>query len=185
MTNTFVLNLIDRSPNKILARIMSIFIGSLLLAALAQIKIPLSFSPVPITGQTFGVALISLLWSNHLASLTFILYLAEGAIGLPVFAGAKSGLSIGPTSGYLLGMLVATQIIGSLSRKNFTDSFIKTFFACTLGSISIFSFGLIGLSLFIPRDQILIQGFYPFILGDLLKNISVTAIYQKINKKSG
>ena len=70
-----------------------ILAGSLLMAALAQVSIPLPFTPVPITGQTFGVLLIGAAFGSKRGAASMILYLLEGALGLSFFAGGASGLS--------------------------------------------------------------------------------------------
>src|SRR5512139_60068 len=81
----------------------------LLLSALAQVEIPLPFTPVPITGQTFGVLLIGAALGSRRAAASLLLYITEGAAGLPFFAGGGSGLRTlsGPTAGYLLGFVIA------------------------------------------------------------------------------
>src|SRR4051812_12271756 len=97
---------LSQSQNKVLSELAALFGGVLLLSLLAQVAIPLPWTPVPITGQTFGVALVALSWGRKRALSAFLAYLAVGAFGLPVFAAGKSGLMMGPTFGYLVGMMV-------------------------------------------------------------------------------
>ncbi len=174
--------LLRKSNSVSLKEGLAILLASFLLAALAQVAIPLPFTPVPITGQTFGVALLSLLMGRKLAGLTLLTYLAEGAIGLPVFSMGKSGLFFNPTSGYLLGMLCATQVIGYFSDRGVRGSFLKTFLACVMGSLTVFSFGLLGLLFFIPLNKVLIVGLFPFIAGDLVKNLCATSLFCAVNQ---
>jgi biotin transport system substrate-specific component len=162
--------LIDKSSNKNSAEVLSFVLGILVLSALAQIAIPLPWTPVPITGQTLGVSLIALNWGRKRAFFTMLGYLALGAIGLPIFALGKSGLSIGPTFGYLVGMLISALVVGYFADRENQMSFKKTFFTAFLGSFTVYFFGLIGLSFFVPKENLLIAGFIPFIPGDIVKN---------------
>ncbi len=153
--------------------------GISLLSLLAQISIPLPFTPVPITGQTFGVSLVALSWGRKRASSIFIAYLLIGALGCPVFAQGKSGLLFGPTVGYLVGMLFECYVVGFLSDVGFTKTLFKTLIASWIGSFFVFSCGLFVLSYFVPTSQLLYMGFFPFILGDLIKNILASVISWK------
>jgi biotin transport system substrate-specific component len=95
--------LISRQENKILANILSVFAGLVLMTALAQISIPLPWTPVPITGQTFGVTFLSLIWGRNRGLAVMLTYLTLGITGAPLFALGQAGFSWGPTSGYLIG----------------------------------------------------------------------------------
>lgn len=143
--------------------------GVAVLSLLAQVAIPLPWTPVPITGQTFGVALIAMMWGFKRGFASVLSYLALGAAGLPIFAAAKSGIG-GPTTGYLFGMLAGSLVMGVLSDYGWTKSFKKALLASYIGSLCTFTFGLVGLSFFIPREGLLVAGLYPFLFGDLLKN---------------
>ena len=120
-------------------------LGSILLAISAKIKIP--FWPVPMTMQTFVVLLIGVLYGWKLGLITVSLYLFEGILGLPVFAGTpEKGVGLvyftGPTMGYLLGFLVAVCLTGFFSYdKNFINNFIKLIFSVSF----IYFLGLIWL----------------------------------------
>ena len=87
--------------------------GSLLVAALAQIIIPLPFTPVPLTGQTFAVLLVGAALGSKRGLASMLLYIIEGALGFPFFAGGASGLHvlIGATAGYLVGFVAAAYVI--------------------------------------------------------------------------
>src|SRR5690242_2967503 len=100
--------LIDRTKTRWLSEALAVFGGVALLSALAQVVIHLPWTPVPITGQTFGIALLALSWGRKRAVAAMVSYLAIGALGVPVFALGQTGLSFGPTMGYLVGMLFAT-----------------------------------------------------------------------------
>ncbi|MGB9639970.1 MAG: biotin transporter BioY [Anaerolineales bacterium] len=151
--------------------IFLIFISSWLIAMLAQISIPLQ--PVPLTGQTFAVLLVAALLGKKRGALTVMAYLAQGALGLPVFAGGTGGILhlIGPSGGYLFGFILAAFIVGWLSEIGWDRKFGKTTLAMLIGNSLIYGCGLPWLANFIGWHNVLRAGFYPFILGDILKII--------------
>jgi len=147
--------------------------ATVLLAVSAKIKVP--FWPVPMTMQLFVVLTIGLAFGCKLAVGTLLLYMAEGAVGLPVFAGTPGkgiGLAymLGPTGGYILGFLLAAGVIGWLADKGWDRSIIKGFAACLIGIALIYIPGLLWLGGIVGWDKpLLAWGFSPFILGDLVK----------------
>ena len=144
--------------------------GSALITLCAQISVP--FFPVPLTLQTFAVFLIGLTYGWRLGGITIVLYLAEGALGLPVFAGGKSGLIVlmGPTAGYLVGFLLAATACGWFAERGFDRSYAKLFAALLVGNILLYVPGLLWLGSIIGWDQPVLElGLYPFVLGDLMK----------------
>lgn len=171
LSQAFVPQFIGKSSDKKWTEIASLLAGLLALTALAQVSIKLPWTPVPITGQTLGVSLISLTWGRKRAFAILSSYLAFGGLGLPIFANGASGFNFGPTSGYLFGMIVACFVMGGLADRGMTKSFPKALGATYLGSALVFTFGLWGLSFFVPKDQLLITGLLPFLPGDLLKNL--------------
>lgn len=152
------------------------------MSLLAQISISLPWTPVPITGQTLGAALISLSWGRKRSTGIIFSYLALGASGLPVFAHGSSGFSFGPTSGYLFGMLIASFVVGTLADHGYTKTFGKSLFAAFAGSLCTFFFGLLVLSFFVPKDQLLLTGLFPFIPGDVIKNIIAASVSRTVRK---
>jgi biotin transport system substrate-specific component len=118
--------------------------GVVLLSVLAQVSIPLPWTPVPITGQTFGVTLIALLFGKRAVPVV-VSYLALGAAGLPVFAAGKFGLAWGPTVGYLIGMVFSAGIAGFLADRGFTRSWPRAMVAGFAGSAAVFTCGLLVL----------------------------------------
>jgi biotin transport system substrate-specific component len=149
--------------------------GVILLSALAQVSIPLPFTPVPITGQSLGVLLIALFYGSRLATSTTLSYLGLGMAGLPIFAEFKSGL-VFPSAGYLVGMLAASYVVGLLADRGWTKNIGSTLLASLIGKAIIFSFGLVGLSFFVPMKSLLVMGFYPFVPGLFIKAFLATAI---------
>jgi biotin transport system substrate-specific component len=151
------------------AKAFLIVVGSLLLAVSAQIKIP--FYPVPVTGQTLVVLLIGMTYGPLLGGATVAAYLLQGAIGLPVFAGAAVGMAalVGPTGGYLAGFLVAAVIMGILAERGMGRSVISTVIAMMIGNAVIYAMGVSWLTSFIGMEKALMFGMAKFLYGDALK----------------
>jgi biotin transport system substrate-specific component len=145
--------------------------GSALIALSAQVAIPLPFSPVPITGQTFGVLLVASLLGRSRGAAAALAYLAEGAAGLPVFAGAAAGPAVllGPTGGYLLGFVPAAALCGALAERGWDRTGLRTAVSMILGNIVILALGLSWLARFVGAPQVLALGFWPFVPGDIVK----------------
>ena len=165
--------------------------ASLLTAGAAQLAIPVPWSPVPITGQTFAVLLTGAALGARRAFMAQVIYLAEGAAGLPFFAGGTAGAAFlsGPTGGYLLAFPFAASLTGFLAGRGWDRRFIGTFAAMLLGSVIIFAGGLAGLSRFVPNDRLLAAGLLPFIPGDLIKSalaaLAFPATWRLTHRRSG
>lgn len=172
--------LISKTNNKSIANLLSVLSGVLLISVLAQVIIPLSWTPVPITGQTFAVAFVALLWGSKRGGAIMSLYLAIGGLGAPVFAAGGSGLVFGPTLGYLVGMWLAAIVVGALADRGFTKSFGRALLAAYMGSALIFSCGVLGLSFFLPVESLVMAGVVPFLLGDLIKNLLAAGMVTRL-----
>jgi biotin transport system substrate-specific component len=154
--------------------------GSIVIAACTQIAIGY---PVPITGQTFAVLMVAALLGSRRGALCILTYLAEGLLGLPVFAHAKGGLPafLGPTGGYLVGFVFAVCIVGALSERTWDRQVLTTIAAMMLGSLVIYACGLAWLLCLVHflakplGGGLLAVGLYPFLIGDALK-IALAAI---------
>jgi biotin transport system substrate-specific component len=145
--------------------------GSLLVALAAQIEIPMW--PVPVTMQTFAVLLVGGLLGSRLGAMSLLLYLAEGALGLPVFAGGAGSVLhfAGPTAGYLFGFVAAAFVVGWLCERGWSRKVETAVFAMLLGTAAIYFFGLPWLAQFTGWDKAWQLGLIPFIPGDVLKVI--------------
>ncbi len=149
--------------------------ATIILAISAKIKIP--FYPVPMTMQTFVVLFIGVIFGWKLGLVTVSLYLFEGLIGLPVFAGTPEkgmGLSyfIGPTMGYLIGFLAAVFLSGFFKySRNYILNFLKLMLSVSL----IYIFGMLWLSNFTGWEKVFMVGAQPFLLAELFK-ISLLSI---------
>jgi len=149
-----------------------IVLGSLLIAALAQIEIILPFTPVPITGQTFGVLLIGAALGSKRGAAAMILYITEGAMGLPFFAGGGSGLSIltGATAGYLAGFVGAVYVVGWLAERGLERSVRTSIIPFLVGTVIIYVFGVAWLSIVLGSfSKAITLGIVPFLVGDAIK----------------
>jgi len=145
--------------------------GSLLIAAAAQLKLFLPFTPVPVTGQTFAVLLIAALYGARRGAASAMAYIAMGLMGLPVFSAAPPGPAalVSPTAGYLAGFVAAAWVTGSLSEKGWDRKPWTAALAMAIGSGVIFACGLLWLGRFTGWANVLQTGLFPFIPGDLLK----------------
>jgi len=169
-----------------------IFGGALFLAALAQVAIPVPGSPVPVTGQTLGVLLLATAYGANLGASTFALYLLIGLAGAPVFANQGHGLErlIGPTGGYLVGMLIASWVLGALAGRKWDQRFLSAITTMFIGNIIIFTFGLIWLHEYTGKDWAWTfgAGLTPFIFGEILKIViagtSLPALWKVVGRSN-
>ena len=154
-----------------LSNIGLVLSASLVTALAAQLVVPVPWSPVPITGQTFTVLLSGATLGARRAFLAQALYLAEGALGLPVFAGGGAGLATfaGPTAGYLIAFPLAAALTGALASRGWDRHFSTMIVAMLIGSVPVFALGLTLLARFVPTDRLLQAGLFPFLPGDLVK----------------
>lgn len=154
--------------NRLLRATLLAVLGSALLAISAKVQVP--FWPVPMTLQTGVVLLLGAALGWRLAAATVLLYLAEGALGLPVFAGgAGPAYLAGPTAGYLAGFLVAAAAVGWLVERGWSRSLASSALAMLLGDLLIFACGLAWLSTLIGFDKAVAAGLLPFLAGEALK----------------
>lgn len=168
VSNTALSTLEPLAGTSLAKKALLVFGGSLFLAALSQVS---AGAPVPQTLQTLGVMLIGLTFGFRLATATLLLYILEGALGFPVFAGFTSGIAkiIGGTGGYLLGFVLAAALIGYLADKGFTKSWAGTIGALFAGEVIIFGLGVAWLTYLFGFDKALEWGFTPFVLWDGVK----------------
>jgi len=147
-------------------------LGTIALWLSAKIQVPLW--PVPVTMQTFVVLTLGIAYGPRLAGATMLAYLAEGAIGLPVFAGSWSeGGGIhhlaGPTAGYLVGFVAAAALVGRLAERGWDRNPLTAAAAMILGNLAIYALGLAWLGAQIGYGSAIEHGLVPFLVGDGLK----------------
>ena len=142
-----------------------------LMAIMAQISIPLPFSPVPITGQTFGVFLVGGILGSRYGAVSMLIYVFMGSVGLPVFHYAQGGLHIilGPTGGYLWGFVLGVFLLGKIVEQK--KSYVFSVIAMAVCLAAIYTLGTLQLGLITGLDffQALMVGVVPFIPLDLAK----------------
>ncbi|CAN2174822.1 BioY Uncharacterized conserved protein [Candidatus Nanopelagicaceae bacterium] len=166
--------------------------GVLGLAALAQVAVPVPGSPVPVTGQTLGVLLLGTTYGSTLGFTTFALYLLAGIAGAPVFANSGHGLDrlVGATGGYLVGMLVATFLLGQFARFRLDQKFLTALPSMLIGTVITFSFGVLWLHEYTGQswNWTISAGLTPFVIGEALKiaitGTSLPAMWRLVNRKN-
>ena len=152
---------------------------SLLTALAAQVAIPLPFTPVPVTLLTFAVLLTGSLLGARLGALALLLYLFEGACGLPFFSLGNSGvwhLLFTPTSGYLLACPLAAFVTGWLAERGWDRRYVTAIAAMALGSAVILTGGWLGLLRFTTPARAFLLGVAPFLVGDVIKIALAAAV---------
>ena len=170
--------------NPILRNGILALLGSLALWVSAKISIP--FWPVPLTLQTLVVLVIGMAFGWRLGMATVLLYLAEGAAGLPVFSGTpEKGIGLAymtsTTGGYLFGFVLAAGVVGYLAELGWDRSLVKTAAAMLIGNLVIYIPGLIWLGTLLGWDNpILAWGLTPFLAGDLVKLVIAAVMMPSI-----
>jgi biotin transport system substrate-specific component len=158
------------------------FAGSWLVALLAQIEIPLPFTPVPITGQTLGVLLVGASLGAGLGGVSMVLYLAQGAIGLPFFSGGDSGVEFlrlsAATGGYLWGFVLAAAVVGALAERKWDRSVRSSIGAMFLGEVVLYAVAIPWLmqALDVSLSRALALGLAPFVVGDTIKLLAAAGL---------
>ena len=167
------------SLSPVLRMVALAVLGAVLLTVSAKVQIP--FYPVPMTMQPLVVVLLGAAYGSRLGAATVLLYLAQGAAGLPVFAGTpEKGLGLaymaGPTGGYLAGFVLAAFLVGRLAERGWNRAPVTAFAAMAAGLAAIYLPGVAWLATLIGADKALAFGLYPFLWGDLLKVALGTAL---------
>ena len=163
-----------------------VVVGTALLALSAKVNVPLPF--VPMTLQTLVVLLIGAAYGWRLGIATILAYLAEGALGLPVFAGPIGGLAplLGPTAGYLTGFVVAALLAGLLAERGWDRSVPLLFAAMMLGHAAILALGCLWLAYGVKLgvDKAVMVGVVPFLAGSLVKSALGAVLLPVVRKLS-
>ena len=171
----------QNSHSKVIKSLLVIFLGSLILAISAKIKIP--FYPVPMTMQTFVVLFLGISLGYKVALATVGLYLLEGILGLPVFSNSpERGIGLayftGPTMGYLIGFLFAC-FFASFIKKN--DNYLIIFLKLILSVSAIYILGILWLGVLIGWDKPIFElGVMPFLIAEIFKITLLTVVAKKI-----
>lgn len=154
-------------------------LGVLATAVLAQVRIPLGFTPVPLTGQTFAVLLVGTVLGATRGATSQAAYVVLGASGVPIFAGGEGGWSAatGATMGYLVGFVVAAWVVGRLAERRHDRRFVTSLLAMVVGSAVVYALGASWLAVYLGVPLVggsgsaLALGVVPFLAGDAIKAI--------------
>lgn len=172
--------------NKLVCRVIGVIAFTLLSAMGAYLRVPLWFTPVPLTLQTFFVILSGAVLGPSLGLTSQVIYIVLGLLGVPLFAntGSTTAYLMGPTTGYLFGFVICSFLSGKLFAVNrtFLRSF-ALFFSC---SLIILLSGAVWLGIFLKLGIVkaFILGVLPFIAGDCLKAYAAALIYSRIAKRA-
>lgn len=157
------------------SQVALVVVGAALLSLSAQVRLPLPFTPVPVTGQTFAVLFLGASLGSGLAVGSVGGYWVAGACGMPVFNGGSGGWAVvsGPTGGYMLGFAAAAFVVGWFAERGWYRSG-SIVIPLLLGEALIYALGLPWLAFFVGPRSVLQSGLFPFIPGDLVKIAAVT-----------
>ena len=185
--NTTISNTIWPGVQKtMVGRVVLVLAGTVLLAISAKVQIP--FLPVPVTMQTFVVLVLGIVYGSRLGFITGILYLAEGAIGLPVFAkGAGVAYLLGPTGGYLVGFALAMYVVGLFAERQLARTYIQVILVMLVGEAIIFVLGVGWLATMYGLETAITVGLIPFLWIELvtiaLATVTVPLVYKRLEQK--
>jgi biotin transport system substrate-specific component len=156
-----------------------IVLGALFVAIFAQVKIPLLFTPVPLTGQTFAVLLVAAALGSRRGAASMAFYIALGAFGLPFFAGGASGVTYlsGATLGYLIGFVIAAYVVGLLAERGLERSVRTSVIPFLVGTIIIYACGVAWLTIVLGSfSKAIVLGLTPFLFGDFIKLVAAALV---------
>lgn len=157
----------------LLVDVVLVLAGAGLIAAAAQVSVPLPFTPVPITGQTFAVLLVAAGLGMARGGASALLYVLAGVAGAPVYADGAHGWAVmsGATGGYLVGFVLAAVVVGRLAERRWDRRFSSAIGAMVTGNLIVYLTGLIWLQAVLDTnlERTLELGLYPFLVGDVVK----------------
>jgi biotin transport system substrate-specific component len=164
-----------------LRHVALIVLGALLIALTARISIPVPGSPVPVTGQTFGVLLVAGALGMRRGVASISIYVLIGLIGIPFFAEGKGGIQVilGATGGYIVGFVLAGAVVGRLAELGWDRRLIGALGAMAIGNVVIYLVGVpwlmavTGYSLSVAIEK----GVLPFLIGDAIKLLLAAAAF--------
>lgn len=172
-----------RGALQILATTALVAAGVALTAAASHLRLPLPFSPVPITAGTFGVLLSGAALGPWRGTASQVLYVASGVVGLPFFAGGEEGTSgldvvLGSSGGYFAGFIIAAALTGWLARRGWDRGPVHTFGAFAAGSALILVLGTVWLGIVAHMGPVeaTLKGAVPFLIGDAVKSLAAAAV---------
>lgn len=161
--------------------ILQIIGASLFIAICAQIRIPLFFTPVPITLQTFAILLVGSILGSKKGTLAILTYIAEALFCLPVLTGGAFGMAVfmGATGGYIFGFIAQAYLAGLYFETSMRRSSLTTLAALSGICFLQLAMGSIWLAHFVGWKSAFVMGFAPFIPGEILKSLAITSYHQR------
>jgi biotin transport system substrate-specific component len=158
-------------------KVAAVLVGTAILAASAKVSVPMW--PVPMSMQTYALLIIGALYGSRLGLATVLAYLAEGAMGLPVFAnGGGIQHFVGPTGGFLLGFPVVAFLAGWFTERGYARTLVGSAASFTAAHLVVFAFGVPFLAVLIGWDKAVAFGFLPFLAGTVVKTALAMATYE-------
>jgi biotin transport system substrate-specific component len=160
----------DVIPGGLVRSIALVVGGAVFVGLTAQVAIPLPFTPVPLTLQTFSVLLVGAALGSVRGAASMALYLLAGVAGVPWFANQQSGWAFA-SFGYIVGFVAAAWLVGRLAERGADRRVVPTIGMMALGNVVIYVFGVAGLMLLadLPLSTALAKGVLPFLIGDVIK----------------
>lgn len=170
--------LADVFPRSLARDVLLIMGGAAFVGICAQIAVPLPFTPVPLTGQTFAVLLTGAALGSLRGILSMLLYTVAGLVGLPWFAEGSSGFAM-PSFGYIIGFIAGAGVVGWLAERGWTRTVVDTALAMVLGNVVIYGIGVTWLkfSLGTTWPSAIEMGMTPFLIGDGIKILLAAGLF--------
>jgi biotin transport system substrate-specific component len=180
---------VEQSRSQSISRNLALIVGAaLLMDILGRFSLPLPFSPIPLTLANFGVLLIALTIGSRRAAAAMLLYLAQGAAGMPVFSPfGPGGIAqlVGPTGGYLMSYPIAAFLAGWIAERG-RQSLSRNSVAALVGEVLLFLGGIAWLMTIahVPFRQAANWGFYPFAFFEIIKIMVAVAGSLRLHRSS-
>lgn len=181
---------IDLQNRSMSWKVGAVVFGTLFLTLSSFIEVPMV--PVPVTMQTFAVALVGALYGWRLGGITIVTWLIQGAIGLPVLAGGAAGAHhfVGPTAGYLFAFPIAGMAMGWLAERGWNGHRpLLAFAGMLISNVLCLVLGAAWLAVLIGAEQAVMAGIVPFLIGAVLKAalgaVTLRLMMRKTKRASG
>ena len=178
--------LADLLPGTLVRDVLLVIGAAGFVGALAQLSIHVSFTPVPITGQTLGVLVAGTALGSKRGTAAMALYGLAGLAGVPWFAGHSSGY-VGASFGYVVGFVLSAALCGFLAERGADRSLVKSIPAMVAGEVVMYAVGVIwlGISLHVGPTRAVALGLTPFLAGDAVKAVIAAALLPGAWKLTG